>query len=86
MKLLADLVEIGDWPWAAFERVVLFRLAPRLQSCWVPAPHALLVMAWPSKAEVDRRFTSAMRLIGGMGTAAGTATDMADGTIASPCL
>jgi hypothetical protein len=71
MKLWADLVEIGDWLWAAFQRVLLFNFAPRLRSCWLLAPHALLVTGWRLAMAADRRLTSGMRSIGGMDTATG---------------
>jgi hypothetical protein len=78
MKLLANLVEIGDGPWAVFQPGVLFKFAPRLRLCSLLAPHALLVMGWLSKVAADRRCTSGAGLIGWMGTAA----DMDGGTIA----
>lgn len=82
MKLLADLVEIGDGPWAVFQSGGLFKFASRLRLYSLLAPHALPMMGRLLTVKVDRRFTSGVRLIGRMGTAVHTAADMDVGMIA----
>jgi hypothetical protein len=82
MKLLANLVEIGDGPWAAFQRGLLFKFARHLRLCSLLAPHALLVTGWLLAVAADTRLTNGVRLMGCMGQVAATATGVGGDTTA----